>query len=149
MEHDHGGMAAPFVVLGNEVAAAVADKHPGMHVDMLAYTFAEDAPNQSAPLPVEVQNNLIARWAPIDIDQAYPLARQRSPGSYSSTLAAEQLASWSAMVAKGGGKLYSWLYWNNYHDLLMPLPDWFNLAEDIQLLAEHGARGIFAEVCTA
>ena len=152
MEHAHGGRAGPFIVLSNEVATAVKQVYPEIEVDMLAYTFTEDPPNRTAPEPVAVGENLIARWAPIDIDFAYPLANQpgfgackcRSSFSFSrvlsalsafgfppsilhcakriadsSHLAKDQLAGWAATTDRArGGKLYSWLYWNNYNDFL-------------------------------
>ena len=48
-------------------------------------------------------------------------------------------------VEAGGSKLYTWIYYDNYHDLLMPHPMWRNVAPDIAFLASHGVRGVFAE----
>ena len=61
MERSTGGMAGPFVALTNQVAAAVAARYPHMQVDTLAYTFTADSPNASAPAPVVLGKNAIAR----------------------------------------------------------------------------------------
>ena len=157
MERSMGGMGGPFVALGNQVAAAVAARYPHMAVDNLAYTFTADSPNAhpfpspgpptppSPPTPVAIGKNQIVRWAPIAVDQAYPLSTQRQVGMYSAQLAAEQLAGWSEAAKSGGGKLYAWVYYFNERFWMMPQPNWFNIVPDINLLAQSGVRGIFAE----
>ena len=89
--------------------------------------------------------NAIARWAPIAVDQAYPLAAQRGPDMYNDQLAAQQLAGWAQKAKSGGGKVYAWIYYFNDRNWLMPQPNWFNIVPDIELLAQSGVRGIFAE----
>ena len=142
LEKEYGGTAGPYVMLGNEVAAAVAadGRFPNVSIDNLAYTFTEDAPSN-----ISVGPGLITRWAPIDIDFAYPLSEQKHPGTYSSQTPDKQLAGWQEAAANGGGKVYSWVYYDNFADFLMPHPNWLVIGADIEFLASHGVRGVFAE----
>jgi hypothetical protein len=93
----------------------------------------------------QVNKDMIVRWAPITVDQAFPLAKQKEVDMYSTQLATEQLKGWIAKAKGGGGKTYSWVYYFNEIDFLMPQPNWFNMVPDIELLAQSGIRGIFAE----
>jgi hypothetical protein len=140
LEKEYGSMAGPWVMLGNQAAAAVARAYPNVSVDMLGYAFTEDPPTN-----ISVGPGLVPRYAPIDVDYAFPLAQQRAPGMYSAAKPPSQLAGWMAAVEAGGSKLYTWIYYDNYHDLLMPHPMWRNVAPDIAFLASHGVRGVFAE----
>eukprot|EP01043_Picozoa_sp_COSAG02_P069311 COSAG02_NODE_11821_length_1647_cov_2.703488_2_plen_195_part_00 len=101
--------------------------------------------NTSASAVPSINKGTIVQWAPIAVDQAFSLTSQRGPDMYSTQLAAEQLTHWAERARIGGGKLYSWIYYFNDKDFMMPQPNWFNIAPDIKLLAEQDVRGIFAE----
>ena len=77
---------------------------------------------------------------PIDVDFAYPLDSQVNNGIYSSAKPPSQLKGWMAAAGKGGGKIYSWIYYDNFHDFLMPHPMWLNLGSDIEFLARNGVK---------
>ena len=111
----------------------------------LAYTFTEDSLNASASAPPSIHKGTIVQWAPIAVDQAFPLESQQRPDMYSNQLAVEQLMHWAERARIGGGKLYSWIYYFNDMDFIMPQPNWFNIEADIKLLAANGVRGVFAE----
>ena len=75
------------------LVVCVQERFPWMHVHTLAYTFTEDSLNTSVKTgldddrrqfihpsaPPAVGPNSIVQWAPIAVDQAYPLAAQHGP----------------------------------------------------------------------
>ena len=115
-----------------------------MVADSLAYDFTEEP--VPSPSRINVSVGHIVRFAPSDATQAVPLSAQTWGYKPSSKLSPrQQLEGWAAAVQRGGGKVWSWLYYNNFADFLMPQPNWFNIGDDVAFLASHNVSGVFAE----
>jgi hypothetical protein len=151
-EHCHaaevadGAMSGLFTEIAELVAAALRQRYPDGSViaDSLAYDFTEDPAKQAR---VNVSTGHVVRFAPSDATQAVPLRAQTwpyQPGSNNLT-PEQQLTGWAAAAQQGGGKIWSWLYYNNFADFVMMQPNWFNIAPDVQFLATYNVSGVFAE----
>ncbi len=127
----HQGPILRFV---NEVADAVAKKHPHVLIDTLAYHYSEDPPTKVRPRP-----NVRIRLCAYDLCAAHPYGQC----DYNES-ARRNLVKWSGIT----NQLYVWHYNANFHNYLPPFPDFDELAADVPYYKRHGVVGLFMQGAT-
>lgn len=125
------GYALKFV---NKLARAVAEKHPDVMLETLAYAIYRNPPKDDT-IP---EKNVIIRLAESYVDIIHPVNHKGNKLYYN------LLQQWSEICKKSGSKLQIWEYmFNLFVDI--PLPVFGRLGESFRLFADHGASGIFVE----
>lgn len=124
----------------NEVAEEVEKKYPGLYVNMLAYSYTLAFPKKARPRHnVSIQvccPGEAERFDSGNSANALDLSQNRGDKDFGSTL-----KQWSAVSPK----LYAWTYQINFGDVLLPIPNTFNLGPNIRTLAENRVSGVFAQ----
>ena len=127
-----GSHAAAVIAFVNGLAAAIAQRHPHVLLDTLAYDWSFDPPRN-----VRADDNVIVRIAPLyGRDFAKPLsAPVHEP-------IRQAVAGWQARTHR----LRAWDYAVTYGDagdLPRPSLDW--LAADLRFYRDRGVEGIFVQ----
>jgi hypothetical protein len=131
VEEQEGAHSGPLLRFVNEVAQAVARKHPDKLIDTLAYRYAEPPPAKVRPAP-----NVRVRLALSGSCNGHPFTtcpHNRHPF--------DVLKSWGRITRQ----LYVWHYMTNFHQTLEPYPNLEELARDIATYRDHGVVGLFLQ----
>lgn len=126
----HSGIYLWFV---NQVAAAIAQKHPDKLIDTLAYQFTEPPPSGIKPAP-----NVRVRLCPIANCVAHPFS---TCSAVPTVKFMEHLKGWAALT----DTLYIWHYNTNFAHYLQPFPCFNEFCADTRLYKQLGVKGIFFE----
>lgn len=125
-EGSHAGELLMFV---NRIAEAVAERHPDILIDTLAYQYTEKPPKTVRP-----RENVRVRLAPISNCFSHPI--DQCPENRA---AYENLKAWSALT----DNLYIWHYNTNFAHYPAPLPDLDELQGTTRVYRDLGVKGIF------
>jgi len=133
LEASEGGAhSAPIIYFVNRIAEAIAEEHPDIAIDTLAYSYSRPAPKDLKPLP-----NVIIRLTTgacashtIDDEQCDKNADLR-----------KAIEDWFRLT----DRMYIWDYTVNFHQYLLPFPNLHTLAPNIRFFANHGVRGVFEQ----
>lgn len=117
----------------NQIAEAIEKEHPDKLIDTLAYQFTEDAPTGIVP-----RKNVRVRLCPIAVCEAHPYEKCSHPKTVAFV---KNLRAWAAIT----DTLYIWHYNINFHNYLMPFPDFEQFPDSIRLYKRSGVKGIFFE----
>ncbi|OHB77661.1 MAG: hypothetical protein A2W31_14100 [Planctomycetes bacterium RBG_16_64_10] len=131
-QREGGAHSAPIIHFVNRIAAAIADQHPNVAIDTLAYSYSRQAPKTLKPRP-----NVIIRLT--------------TGACCSHTIADEKCADnadlrgairdWFRLT----DRIYVWDYVVNFRQYLLPFPNLGTLGPNLRFLVDHGVRGIFEQ----
>jgi len=124
----HSGLYLWFV---NQVAEAVEKEHPDKLIDTLAYQFTEAPPRGIVP-----RANVRVRLCPISCCEAHPYQKCRAKQNVAFLA---HLRAWSRIT----DTLYIWHYNINFHNYLLPFPDFAEFPAEVRLYKKSGVKGIF------
>lgn len=133
MEESQGGAhSAPIIYFVNRIAESIADEHPEIAIDTLAYSYSRPAPRDLKPLP-----NVIIRLT-TGACASHPIADEQCDRNADLRKAIED---WFRLT----DRMYIWDYTVNFHQYLLPFPNLHTLAPNIRFFANHGVRGVFEQ----
>ena len=124
---------APVLQLVNQVAEAVAQKYPDKAVETLAYQWTRKAPKTLRPRP-----NVIIRLCSIECCFSHPLA---TCDSEENTRFRADAEGWSRVA----NRLWVWDYVTNFHEYMLPHPNFRVWNDNIQFFVKNNVRGIFEQ----
>ena len=125
------GHALKFV---NKIARVVAEKHPDVTLETLAYAVYVEPPKDDT-LP---EKNVMIRLANVYVDIIHKI-RDKGNLQYDRLIKA-----WSEICKKSGSKFQIWDYMFNIMTD-MPLPVVARLGDSFQTYADYGVSGMFIE----
>lgn len=127
------GESGTYLDFYNEIARAVAEKHPGVYVSTLAYYFTEELPKGG----IVPEKNLIVRLCDTRSNQA---ASINEPGN---GVFLDLLKKWGPITKN----LFVWDYAAIYAESTksFPFPSEFYWADQFRAYADNGVKGIFLE----
>ena len=126
----HGNQTDLLIDTVNEAVAELKKQFPEIMIETLAYLYTRQPPKTVKPHP-----DLAIRLCNIECNAAQPL---NSPANQAF---ASELRNWRQLTSN----LYIWNYITNFSKFYQPHPNWKNLAPDLRLFAQNGARGIFEQ----
>lgn len=128
----HGGVESALLLdFVNWIADRIAESHPGVRIDTLAYWQTVDPPTGMVTSP-----NVVIRLAKARTNVLYPLTDPRN------AYFRELIQKWSVLAP---GRLRVWDYGLAYRVPAAPLPTLQTYGPDIAFLANNGVHGIFNE----
>ena len=129
---EEGGSAAgPLLRYVNAVAEAVEKQYPEKLIDTLAYFYSESPPSKTRP-----RANVRIRMCPIGACNAHPY--EKCPHN---AYILKNLKAWSRITSN----IYVWHYNANFTHFLLPVPDFDELAADMEMYRRHGVVGLFTQ----
>lgn len=129
---EEGSQAGPLIRAVNAVAAAVAQRHPHVLVDTLAYMYSRK------PCRTKPADNVIVRLCSFECEFDTTLDDpQREPNAGF----AADLEGWSQLT----NRLYVWDYTTDFDIYLQTFPNFHVLQPNIQYLLRHHVTGIFEQ----
>lgn len=133
LEESQGGVhSAPIIYFVNRIAESIADEHPEIAIDTLAYSYSRPAPRDLKPLP-----NVIIRLT-TGACASHPIADEQCDKNGDLRKAIED---WFRLT----DRMYIWDYTVNFHQYLLPFPNLHTLAPNIRFFANHGICGVFEQ----
>lgn len=129
-EGSQSGLILWFV---NAVATEVAQKHPRVLIDTIAYLYSVDAPRQVRPV-----ENVRVRLCAFGCCQAHGFGACDQSESQRFLKA---LNGWSRITSQ----LYIWHYCTNFASYLLPMPNFDEIRANIGLYHQRKVRGIFMQ----
>ncbi len=131
-EKEGGAHSAPIIYFVNRIAEVMAKEHPNIAIDTLAYSYSRKAPKSLKPLP-----NVIIRLTSggCGAHGIFDEQCDRNAGLRNDIL------DWFRLTKR----IYIWDYVVNFHQYLLPFPNFQTFAPNIRSLIDHGVRGIFEQ----
>jgi len=128
---EEGSQSGPLLRFVNAIAEAVAERHPNIIIDTLAYQYTRKPPKITKPRP-----NVAVRLCSIECEFNRPLAT--SP--YNKTFV-DDIKGWNQIC----DRLYIWDYVINYAHSVQPFPNLNVLQPNIGFFVENGVTGVYEE----
>lgn len=128
-----GTFAGPLLRAVNAVADAVAETHPNVLVETLAYLYTRQPPNTTIPRP-----NVVIRLSNIECDFRRPLT---DPASPTNSAFAAHLTAWSRISQR----IWIWTYVTDFANWVQPWPDYYTMGENLKFYLKHGVTGVYQE----
>ena len=129
-EGTHAGSMLQFV---NAVADQVAAKYPDVTVGTFAYTYTL-TPSEN----IQPRKNVLIQLCNIECSQIFPVGDPRSSLNSEFTKIAE---GWSRIC----NNINIWTYNTNFHNYLLPCPNWWNVEPNVRFFVRNHAKGIFMQ----
>jgi hypothetical protein len=133
LDEAEGSPAATLLRFVNGIAAAIAEEHPNVRIDTLAYQYTRKPPRTLRPHP-----HVIIRLCSIECCFAHPLDACSSPANRRFV---EDLMDWKPVAPR----LYVWDYTPNFAHYQQPFPNFDALQSNVRLFARHGVKGLFEQ----
>lgn len=127
-EESHSGSLLHFV---NQIADVVAEKHPDVQLQTLAYVYSEVPPKTIRPRP-----NVTIRMCHYEYCQAHAIGQCDDHDVF-----VERLQGWSKIT----DSITIWDYYTNFRHYLMPFPNFESVIHHPRFYAEHNCIGLFAQ----
>lgn len=127
-EGSHSGTLLNFV---NQIADVVAEKHPGVRLQTLAYVYSEVPPKTIRPRP-----NVTIRMCHYEYCEAHAIGQCDDHKVF-----VERLEAWSKIT----DSITIWAYFTNFRHYLIPYPNFESVITHPRLYAEHHCIGLFAQ----
>jgi hypothetical protein len=130
IDKEEGSPSGAILRLVNQVAKAVEKEFPDRNiaVDTLAYTYSLKPPRFTRP-----RHNVIVRLC---LGLSPPFDGPQNEKNK------QALLEWNRIC----NRIYVWFYPNNFGHYLQPYPDFRVLKPEIKFYADHGGRGLFANI---
>jgi len=116
----------------NRVAQAIEKEAPHVAIDTLAYWYSRKPPRTLRPRP-----NVIIRLCSIECCFGHPL----ESSCEANVKFAQDIREWSKIAER----LYIWDYVTNFHNYMMPWPNFGVLGPNVRFFARHNVKGIFEQ----
>jgi hypothetical protein len=133
VQSEYGAPSGLYLWFVNQIADAVAEKHPDVLIDTLAYQFTEPAPHGIAP-----RKNVRVRLCPIACCASHPF---ESCAAKPTIAFLTSLHLWAGLT----DTLYVWHYNTDFAHYLMPFPDFDEFPAELRLYRANGVKGVFFE----
>jgi hypothetical protein len=127
-EKSHSGTLLHFV---NQIADVVAEKHPEVRLQTLAYVYSEVPPKTIRPRP-----NVTIRMCHYEYCQAHAMGQCDDHNVF-----VERLEGWSKIT----DSITIWDYYTNFRHYLMPYPNFESVIHHPRFYADHHCIGLFAQ----
>ena len=127
-EESHAGTLLHFV---NQIADVVAEKHPKVRLQTLAYVYSEIPPKTIRPRP-----NVTIRMCHYEYCEAHAIGQCDDHDVF-----VERLKGWSRIT----DAITIWDYYTNFRHYLMPYPNFESVIHHPRFYAEHNCIGLFAQ----
>ncbi|MCB9782733.1 MAG: DUF4838 domain-containing protein [Candidatus Omnitrophica bacterium] len=127
-EGSHSGTLLHFV---NEIADVVAEKHPDVRLQTLAYVYSEVPPKTVRPRP-----NVTIRMCHYEYCEAHAIGQCDDHDVF-----VERLEGWSKIT----DSITIWDYYTNFRHYLIPYPNFESVIHHPRFYAEHNCIGLFAQ----
>lgn len=131
-EHE-GSQSGPLLHFVNAIADAIADEHPHIIIDTLAYQYTRKPPRHVRPRP-----NVAVRLCSIECCFIHPLETDPFNSSF-----VDDIIGWNEIC----DRLHIWDYVINYAHSICPFPNLYVLGPNIRFFINHGVTGIYEEAC--
>ena len=128
---ENGSQAGPLITFVNDVAEAIEKEFPDVFVETLAYSDSRFAPSKVRP-----RDNVLIRLCTIEYSFLTPFEE----GAPNQSLV-DQIEKWSAISKQ----LFIWDYVTNFHNYVLPHPNFQVLAPNIRFFVKNRAIGIFEQ----
>ncbi|MCO5237951.1 MAG: DUF4838 domain-containing protein [Chitinophagaceae bacterium] len=132
MDEKYGSRAGTLLYFVNQIAEAVAKKHPHKMLQTLAYAYTVDPPKDI--LPAE---NVMIRLCHYEYCSSHPIEDCQANEPFYKIV-----NQWKELAP---GRLTVWDYFNNFRNLMMPFPDLNVFSPDIKFYVNNGVKGLFCE----
>lgn len=129
----YGAQSGLYLWFVNQIADVVAERHPGVLIDTLAYQFTEPPPRGIAP-----RRNVRVRLCPIACCASHPYESCDAPPTVAFLT---HLRLWAGLT----DSLYVWHYNTDFAHYLMPFPDFEEFPAELRLYRQSGVKGVFFE----
>lgn len=126
-----GAQSGPLLHFVNAIADAIAEEHPGIIIDTLAYQYTRKPPLHVRPRP-----NVAVRLCTIECEFNRPLETSPFNASF-----VEDIRGWNAIC----DRLHIWDYVINYAHCVQPFPNLHVLQPNIRFFIANGVTGIYEE----
>jgi hypothetical protein len=126
---------APVLQLVNQVAEGVEKEFPDKVVETLAYHWTRHPPKHLRPRP-----NVVIRLCSIESCFSHPLA---TCDSETSTSFRKDFEAWGKLT----NRIWIWDYATNFGHYLLPHPNQYSRAANLQYFAANNVKGVFVEDC--
>lgn len=115
----------------NQIADAVAEKHPEVRLQTLAYAYSEVPPKTVRPRP-----NVTIRMCHYEYCEAHPIGKCDDHLPF-----VKRLEGWSKIT----DSITIWAYFTNFRHYLIPYPNFESVITHPRFYAEHHCIGLFAQ----
>ena len=132
LDEREGGHMGTMLTFVNAVAEAIENEAPHVAIDTLAYQYTRKPPKTLRPRP-----NVIIRLCSIECCFAHPLESDCAVNQEF----ADDIRGWSKIA----DRLYVWDYVTNFHNYMMPWPNFNVLADNVRFFADHSVVGLFEQ----
>ncbi len=129
-DEEEGSPAGSLLNFVNHVAREVAEEHPHVLVDTLAYTYS-----RKPPRTLRAEPNVAVRICSTECDFGVPLDHPRNVCYF------YDLVEWRSHCSN----LFAWDYTTNFSNYLLPHPNWFVLGPNLRIFQMHGVVGVFSQ----
>lgn len=127
-EGSHSGTLLRFV---NQIADVMAEKHPDVRLQTLAYVYSEVPPKSIRPRP-----NVTIRMCHYEYCEAHAIGQCDDHDVF-----VERLEGWSKIT----DSITIWDYYTNFRHYLIPFPNFESVIHHPRFYAEHNCIGLFAQ----
>lgn len=131
--NEEGAQSGSILRFVNAVAAETAKVYPDKLIDTLAYWYSLDAPRHAIPHP-----NVRVRLCSINCCQGHAYGTCDHPESRRFLRA---LDAWGQRTSQ----MYIWHYATDFTHYPLPMPDFDELHDNIQLYQRYGVHGVFIQ----
>jgi len=129
-EESHSGTIINFV---NHIADTIAQTHPDLRIQTLAYVYSEVPPKNIKPRP-----NVTIRLCHYEYCCAHAIEQCESHQVFR-----ERLQAWSKIA----NQITIWDYFTDFNHYLVPFPNFESLKNDVRFYADNNCIGLFAQGC--
>ncbi|MBR3649139.1 MAG: DUF4838 domain-containing protein [Victivallales bacterium] len=127
---ENGAQSGPLIHFVNKVAEAIEKEYPDFLVETLAYQYTMQPPKKIRP-----RRNVVIRLC-TGLNAVQTIENGKDNQGFKRLLEA-----WSAIAPK----LYVWHYIANFHNYMVPYPDYLHFVDDIRLFVKNHAVGLFEQ----
>ena len=127
-----GSPIGSILTFVNQVAEAIEHEAPHVAIDTLAYWYSRKPPKTIKP-----RHNVIVRLCSIECCFAHPLESDCE----ANRKFADDIREWSRIA----DRLYIWDYVTNFHNYIMPWPNFGVLGPNVRFFVRHNVKGIFEQ----
>jgi hypothetical protein len=132
----HGGPSGSLLTFVNYVAERIEPEFPQIAVDTLAYIYT-----LTPPTNLRARSNVIVRVCLSPTHQGGHGPNQLQPINPDSPYFRRVVDGWLRICRR----VYIWDYVTDFHNYLVPLPNWFTLGPNLRLFQRCGVQGVFSE----
>lgn len=130
LKENGNAQSGPLIYFVNKVAEAVEKEFPEFLVETLAYQHT-----MTPPTKIQPRHNVVIRLC------TAVNATQSIRNGPDNRRMKQLLESWGRIAPK----LYVWHYLANFHNYMIPYPNYRHFDDDIRLFIENNAVGLFAQ----